>query len=125
MSIIKPSSLMILLILPLYAHAEVADKLLTVDQLWIHAFAIACLFGITAFILAYVMRRPWWAIALPLFGLLTALGPAIEPDIAVFAALELGDAYLVQAEYAEWIIPIIATLGLLGGVMTRRWRVTK
>lgn len=115
---------MILLILPLYAQAEVADKLLTVDQLWSHAFAIACLFGITAFILTYVMRRPWWAIALPLFALLMALGPAIEPDIAVFAALELVDAYLVQAENAEWLIPIIATLGFLGGVMARRWRVS-
>jgi hypothetical protein len=124
MSIIKPSSLMILLILPLYAHAEVADKLLTADQLWSHAFAIACLFGIAAFILAYVMRRPWWAITLPFFALLIALGPAIEPDIAVAAAIELGEEYLVQAEYAEWLLPLITTLGFLGGVMARRWRVS-
>jgi len=81
-------------------------------------------FGITAFVIAYRTRRPWLAIAVPFVALLAALGPAIESDIAVFAEQELGADYLAQAEYAEWLMPVIATFGLLGGAVARRRRVT-
>ena len=31
---------------------------------------------------------------------------------------------LAQAEEAEWLLPLIATIGLFGGAMARRRRVT-
>ena len=120
----NPSALFVLCVLPLCAHAEVADKLPTVQALWVIAFAVACLFGIAAFGIAYRTRWPWLAIAVPFIALLVALGPAIESDIAVFAEQELGGDYLAQAERAELLIPVIATFGLLGGAVARRRRVT-
>jgi len=104
------------------AHAEVTDKLLTVQGLWAIATAGGCAFGVAAFGIAYWTRWPWLAVAVPCLALLAALGPAIEPDIAVFAQKELGADYLTQAEYAEWLLPVIATMGLLGGMVARRRR---
>lgn len=110
--------------MPLYTHAEVADKLPTFQGLWVIAFAVACVFGVAAFGIAYRTRWPWLAIAVPFIALPVALGPAIERDIAVFAEQELGVDYLAQAEYSELLLPVIATVGLLGGAVARRRRVT-
>jgi hypothetical protein len=110
--------------LPLCAHAEVADKLPTVQSLWAIALAFACVFGVVAFGIAYRARWPWLALAVPCLALLVALGPAVESDIAVAAERELGACYMAQAEAAEWLLPLIATIGLLGGAVARRRRVT-
>lgn len=114
----------VLCLFPLYARAEVADKLPTAQGLWCIAFAIGCVLGFVAFVIAYRTRWPWLAIAVPCLGLFAALGPAIESDIAVAAARELGTVYLTQAEEAEWLLPLIATIGLFGGAVARRRHVT-
>lgn len=113
-----------MLCLPLYGHAEVADKLRTVEGLWIAASATGCILGAAAFGIAYLSRWPLLAAVLPGLALLAALGPAIEPDIAVFAERELGADYLVQAEAAEWLLPAVAAVGVLGGGLARRRRGT-
>lgn len=114
----------VLCLLPLCARAEVADKLPTAQGLWAIAFAIACVLGVVAFAIAYRARWPWLAIAVPCLALFAALGPAIESDIAVAAEQELGAGYLAQAEEAEWLLPLISTIGLFGGAVARRRRVT-
>jgi hypothetical protein len=117
------TTLFILCLFPLWAGAEVADKLPTVQGLWAIAFAIACVLGLVAFAIAYRARWPWLAVAVPCLALFAALGSAIESDIAVAAEQELGAGYLAQAENAEWLLPLIATIGLLGGAVARRRRV--
>lgn len=117
-------TLFVLCLFPLYARAEVADKLPTAQGLWAISFAIGCVLGFVAFAIAYRARWPWLAIAVPCLALFAALGPAIESDIAVAAAQELGTGYLAQAEEAEWLLPLIATIGLFGGAVARRRRVT-
>lgn len=124
MSRINLPSLFVLCLLPLCARAEVADKLPTAQGLWAIAFAIACVLGVVAFAIAYRARWPWLAIAVPCLALFGALGPAIESDIAVAAEQELGADYLAQAEDSEWLLPLIATIGLFGGAVARRRRVT-
>jgi hypothetical protein len=64
------------------------------------------------------------AVGIPFLALLAALGPAIESDIAVAAEQELGAGYSAQAESPEWLLPLIATIGLLGGTAARRRRAT-
>lgn len=113
-----------LCLLPLCTRAEVADKLQTVQGLWVIAVVAACVFGIAAFGIAYRSLWPWLAIAVPFVAILVALAPAIEPDVARFAEQELGADYLVQAELAEWLMPVIATFGFFWGALARRRRVT-
>lgn len=117
-------ALSFLCVLPLCAHAEVADKLPTVQGLWATALAAGSVLGVVAFGIAYWTRWPWLAVAVPGLALLAALGPAIESDIAASAEKELGAAYLRYAEDAEWLLPVFASLGLVGGVVARRRRVT-
>lgn len=117
-------TLFVLCLFPLCASAEVADKLPTVQGLWVIAFAVACVLGVVTFAIAYRARWPWLAAIVPFLALLAALGPAIEADIAVATAQELGTGYLAQAEEAEWLLPLIATIGLFGGAVARRRRVT-
>ena len=114
----------VLCLLPLCAHAEVADKLPTVHGLWVIAFSVGCVFGAAAFGIAYRARWPWLAVAVPCLALLAAVGPATESDIAAFAEQELGAGYLAQAEGAEWLLPLIATFGVFGGAVARRRRAT-
>ena len=107
---------------PASAYAEVSDKLLTIQGLWGLAFAIGIAFSVVTFLLAYSFRRPWLAVAVVCISLISTLRPAIEPDIAEFAKLELGTNYLEHAENAEWVQTLFATIGLLTGLMIRRRR---
>ncbi len=124
MSRSKLTALYVLCLLQLPAHAEVADKLPTVQGLWALALAVGCVLGVVAFGIAYRAHWPWLAVAVPCLALVAALGPAVDADIAVFAEQELGAGYLAQAEYAEWLLPLIATFGLFGGAVARRRRAT-
>ena len=105
-------TLLVLCLFPLCARTEVADKLPTVQDSCRRPAKV--IVANHAFAIAYRARWPWLAVAVPCLALLAALRPAIESDIAVYAEQELGSGYLAQAEDAEWLLPLIATMGLLG-----------
>jgi hypothetical protein len=116
---------LVLCLLPLCARAEVADKLPTVQGLWAIALAVACVLGAVAFSIAYLVRWPWLAFAVPCLALVAALGPAIDSDVVVAAEQELGAAYVAQAEVAEWLWPLVSTMGFVAGMAARRRRLTQ
>jgi hypothetical protein len=99
------------------AHAEVADKLASMPQLWLTGALVALVFAMASY---FASRHAVACGVVVALAILLAWGPGVEPEFLPEATRAYGAEYELHAKASRLLILLGAAIGLAAGWVRRR-----
>lgn len=99
------------------AHAEAADKLASIPQLWLTGALLALVFALAS---CFASRDRVASGVVVGLAILLAWGPSVAPEFLPEAIRVYGGEYELHARASRLLIPLGAAIGLATGWVRRR-----